>query len=307
MAPSTTARPSSFTPAKWASVTGLAQEQEPGLCGGEARGERGLGQRAMAMTERERKTVEKLPYTRKYLRAARFGLDALFDQKPIGPDHLFYVIGLLATLRACQHVLINRDRKLSPRHEEVIGLWRTKDHLKQVPELRFIAEARNTLLKDGSFPSHATRSEASWETDVVDYEMAHYLGGERRDFETDVRAAFDWFERQLAEIEAKLPPRYGDNKHNESDTYTPPISIPPQTIAGTMTTPAIEDSAVIKFARRPQPWRHGDVIEIFHKPSGRTTLTAIEHLGFVHNWKSETQRFHLERIDDYNYRIVQPA
>jgi hypothetical protein len=264
-----------------------------------------LGESAMAMTERERKTGEKLPYTRKYLRAARSGLDALLDQKPIGPDYLFHMIGLLATLRACQHVLLNRDRKLSPRHEEVIGLWLTKD-LKQVPELRFITEARNTLLKDGSFPGYATRSQASWETDVVDYEMAHYLGGERRDFETDVRAAFDWFERQLAEIEAELPPRYEDNNPNESDAYALPISIPPETIAGTMTTPAIEDGAVIKFARRPQPWRHGDVIEIFRAPFGRATLTAIEHLGFV-CWESETQRFQLERIDDHNYRIVQPA
>jgi hypothetical protein len=136
--------------------------------------------------------------------------------------------------------------------------------------------------------------------------MAHYLGGERRDFETDVRAAFDWFERQLAEIEAKLPPRYEDNKPNESDTYTLSGFIPPETIAGTMTTPAIEDGAVIKFARRPQPWRHGDVIEIFRTPFGRATLTAIEHLGFV-CWKSETQRFQLERIDDHHYRIAKPA
>jgi hypothetical protein len=260
----------------------------------------------MAMMEREHNTSEKLPHTRKYLRAARSGLDAILDQKPIGPDYLFQMNGLLATLRACQHVLFKRDRKLSPRHEEVIGVWWKKD-FKQVPELCFITDARNLLLKEGSFPSYATRSQASWETDVVDYEMAHYLGGERRDFETDVRAAFDWFERQLAEIEAELPSPPGDedNEPSENDSYTLP-AITPETIAGTMTTPAIEDGAMIAFKRRPQPWRHGDVIEIFRTPFGRATLTAIEHLGFVW-WESETQRFQLERIDDHHYRIVLKA
>jgi hypothetical protein len=51
------------------------------------------------MTEGERKVVDKLPAARRYLRAARWGLDALLSQKPIGPGYLFHAIGLLSTLR----------------------------------------------------------------------------------------------------------------------------------------------------------------------------------------------------------------
>jgi len=47
--------------------------------------------------------------------------------------------------------------------------------------------------------------------------------------------------------------------------------IPPQKIAGTTITSRIEDSAQITFSRRPEPWRDGDVLEIFHEPSGHTT------------------------------------
>ena len=256
----------------------------------------------------ERKTAEKLPYARKYLRAARWGLDVLLDRKPIGPGYLFHVAGLLATLRACQHVLMDRDWKLSPRHGEVIGAWkqRTKQ-FKQISELFFIREARNKILKDGSFASYATRTEYSWDTGVADYEMAHYLDGERRDLETDVRAAFDWFERQLAEIEAQLPPRYEDDTPNESDAYAGPISISPQTIAATTTTPGIEDGVVIEFARRPQPWQHGDVIDVFHSPTGRTTLTANEDYSYIYSWTPQydvTEPFRLDRIDDHHYRVA---
>jgi hypothetical protein len=171
-----------------------------------------MGTGTVAVTKRERKVADKLPYARRYLRAARWALDALLSEKPVGAAFFFYVIGLVATLRACQLLLINRDRKLSPRHEEVIGEWKrlTKD-FNQIPELHFITTARNALLKDGRFPSYATRSEVSWEAGVVvDYETAHYLNGERRDLEIDVRATMDWFERQLAEIEAQLPTSYSD-------------------------------------------------------------------------------------------------
>jgi hypothetical protein len=36
------------------------------------------------MTQRERKVLSKLPAARRYLRAARWGLDALLSQKPMG-------------------------------------------------------------------------------------------------------------------------------------------------------------------------------------------------------------------------------
>jgi hypothetical protein len=43
------------------------------------------------------------------------------------------------------------------------------------------------------------------EPGVVHYETAHYLDGERRDLEIDVRAASDWMERELTMIEADPP------------------------------------------------------------------------------------------------------
>jgi hypothetical protein len=202
---------------------------------------------------------------------ARWGLDALLRQKPIGLGYFFHAIGLLSTLRACQHVLLNRDRKLSPRHEEVIRAWmRLTKNLTQFPELDFITKARNTILKDASFPSYATRSEGSWEGAVINYETAHYLNGERRDLEIDVRAAIDWFERQLTGIEAQLPTSYEDDEPSKSDAFTgvDVTSIPPETIAATTDAPAIEDGAVINFARLPRPWRHGDILEVFHNLAG---------------------------------------
>jgi hypothetical protein len=50
------------------------------------------------------------------------------------------------------------------------------------------------------------------------------------------------------------------------------------------------------------------MIEVFHTPSGRTTLTAIEEHPFIYSWKPEgivAQLFQLERIDDQNYRVAQ--
>jgi hypothetical protein len=126
-----------------------------------------------------------------------------------------------------------------------------------------------------------------------------------------VRAAMDWFERQLAEIEAQLPTTYEDDEPNRTDALADMdlTSIPPDTIAATTTALVIEDGAVINFKRRPRSWQHGDIIEVFHEPSGHTTLTATEDYRFIYSWQSDAesvaQRFELERIDDYTYRIVQ--
>jgi hypothetical protein len=111
--------------------------------------------------------------------------------------------------------------------------------------------------------------------------------------------------RPLTKI--KLPTTYEDDEPNESDADFL-TSIPAQTIAGTTTTPAIENGTVINFARRPQAWQHGDIIEVFHHPNnGHTKLTATEDDRFIYSWKSESiaGRFQLERIDDNNYRVVQ--
>jgi hypothetical protein len=109
------------------------------------------------MTEHPRETAEKLPQARRYLRAARAGLDALLQQKPVGSGYFFYLNGLFATMRACQHVLFNRDSTLSQRHKEVIDNWRQTNSFEQIPELGFIKKARDMVLKDASFICNSLR------------------------------------------------------------------------------------------------------------------------------------------------------
>ena len=97
-------------------------------------------------------------------------------------------------------------------------------------------------------------------------------------------------ERELTMIEADLPPRYEEDDADQEGTSAmlsrmAEEGIPPQKIAGTTITSRIEDSAQITFSRRPEPWRDGDVLEIFHEPSGHTTLTATEYDGFRFTWK----------------------
>jgi len=141
--------------------------------------------------------LEKLPQARRYLRAARFGLHTLLELKIAGTGYIFHVIGLLTTLRAVPHVLMGHDSKLSPEHKAVIAAWRIRTkNFKEHPEFYLIIRARNQILKDGSFASYASSSESSMEPGVVHYETAHYLDGERRDLEIDVRAALDWMERE---------------------------------------------------------------------------------------------------------------
>jgi hypothetical protein len=67
--------------------------------------------------------LEKLPQARRYLRAARWGLNTMLEQKVMGPGYIFYVTGLLATLRAVPHILTYHDNKLSPQHQAVIEAW----------------------------------------------------------------------------------------------------------------------------------------------------------------------------------------
>jgi hypothetical protein len=257
--------------------------------------------------------LEKLPQARRYLRAARFGLHTLLELKIAGTGYIFHVIGLLTTLRAVPHVLMGHDSKLSPEHKAVIAAWRIRTkNFKEHPEFYLIIRARNQILKDGSFASYASSSESSMEPGVVHYETAHYLDGERRDLEIDVRAALDWMERELTMIEADLPPRYEEDDADQEGTSAmlsrmAEEGIPPQKIAGTTITSRIEDSAQITFSRRPEPWRDGDVLEIFHEPSGHTTLTATEHDGFRFTWKPKncaTCLVELEAIDDRHFRVV---
>ena len=96
---------------------------------------------------------EKLPQARMYLKSARWGFDRILEQKPSGYEYRFYMIGILAALRAVQHSLHAHDRKLSPAHERVISDWSAKTSIRDHPDLQFIKSARDQVLKAGSFAS----------------------------------------------------------------------------------------------------------------------------------------------------------
>ncbi len=66
------------------------------------------------------KRNRKLPQSRYYLRGAQYGIDALVAQRPMDEAFLFFVVGILASLRAVQHALLNHDSKLSDEHKAVI-------------------------------------------------------------------------------------------------------------------------------------------------------------------------------------------
>jgi hypothetical protein len=160
------------------------------------------------MIERNRK----LPQSRYYLRAANYGIEALVAQKPMNEGFLFFAVGILASLRAVQHALLNHDSTLSPRHKEAVEAWKRPTPM-DGPEITFIKTSRDIILKEGAFNAYAglrqggtfegTDFKATRET----YETWYYVGEERhrRDLIADMRAAVEWCERELTAIEAKVP------------------------------------------------------------------------------------------------------
>ena len=154
------------------------------------------------MTERNRK----LPQSTYYLRAARAGIQMLEEQKPMDDRFLFLVIGILASLRAVQHMLVNHDRKLSPQHKAAIDEWK-----KLTPMNVFIEKSRNMILKEGTFPGGAGFRLAEFDPDGAmrrvprRWEAYYYDHGKPRDLIADMRAAADWCEAQLSSIEPHVP------------------------------------------------------------------------------------------------------
>jgi hypothetical protein len=154
--------------------------------------------------------IQKLPQARLYLKSAQWGIDELVKGKLVGYPFRFYMIGILASLRAVQHALRNHDRNISPSHQKVIDEWWNTTPLDS-PELSFIKTARDLILKEGSFESYATLSQSSTGKDDnhmvtgEDYDLAYYIGEVRHDLLADLRRATAWCERVLTSIEAKLP------------------------------------------------------------------------------------------------------
>ena len=139
-----------------------------------------------------------------YLKAAQWGIDALLKEKPHGYQFRFYIIGVLASLRAVQHALLNHDATLSSVHRKVIDEWRNDPHIKTSRELAFIKMARDLILKEGNFSAWAASSETEG-----DYDLSYWIGEERYDLLADLRSAETWCERELTSIAAKLPEPVG--------------------------------------------------------------------------------------------------
>ena len=91
-----------------------------------------------------RRKLEKLPQARRYLRAARWGFDELLKKKLSGTAFVFYLIGILASLRAVQHALKSADSRLSDEHKRVIDKWWKATPL-STPDLHFIRTSRDLL------------------------------------------------------------------------------------------------------------------------------------------------------------------
>ena len=81
-----------------------------------------------------------------YLKSAQWGFDELLTKKLSDYAFRFYLIGILASLRAVQHVLKSHDRTLSDEHKRVIDEWYEVTPL-STPELNFIKKSRDLILK----------------------------------------------------------------------------------------------------------------------------------------------------------------
>ena len=129
--------------------------------------------------------------------------------KLLGYPFRFYIIGILASLRAVQHTLYNHDRYLSPSHRKAIDHWWAATPL-DGPEFSFIKSARDLILKEGSFESDATRTESgtgegsNYTVTREDYDLTYYVDGVRRDLLVELKGAVAWCGHELESIEAQL-------------------------------------------------------------------------------------------------------
>jgi hypothetical protein len=158
----------------------------------------------------------KLPQARMYLQSAQWGFDELLRKQLLGDPFRFYLIGILASLRAVQHALMNHDRMLSDEHKRVVEDWLQATPLStSTPELDFIKTSRDLILKAASFRGYAivtessTGEESNPQITGTSYELAYYdEAGDRHDLEKEIRRAVDWCDQELTAIEAKLPSAY---------------------------------------------------------------------------------------------------
>jgi hypothetical protein len=148
--------------------------------------------------------IPKLPQARLYLKAAQWGIDEMVKQRAYGSGYRFFLVGILASLRAVQHALYNHPRELSSEHRAAIDQWWKRTTPRD--KLAFIVEARNQILKGGAFQSYATSSESgigegdNYTVTATEYEVTYIVNGERRDLLTDLQKAAAWCDTELAGI-----------------------------------------------------------------------------------------------------------
>jgi hypothetical protein len=156
------------------------------------------------------KRNRKLPQSRYYLMAAQYGIKELLSRRPMSEGFLFFSVGILASLRAVQHALLNHDSTLSDQHKAVIEAWKERTPMDGA-EITFIKTSRDLILKAGSFRAYATRSHggigegANYQITQEGYDTAYYIGDQRRDLIDDMRAAVAWCDGELTSIEAQVP------------------------------------------------------------------------------------------------------
>jgi hypothetical protein len=168
------------------------------------------------MTDVPPRELQRLPQARRYLRSARWGFEDLLAKKIVDTPFIFYLIGILASLRAVQHALMNHDSTLSKEHERLIDeWWENNAKPDKGSELHFIRTSRNRILKGANLAARAIYSESAIgegsnrEITSTSYELFYYDdAGQRQDLEEAVRRAIEWCDRELTALETKLPPRY---------------------------------------------------------------------------------------------------
>ena len=132
-----------------------------------------------------------------------------FTQRLSGYGYRFYIIGSLAALRA--FAVCARSQSFINTQENYRNLVEENTNRELYPDLGFIKNARDLILKAGSFDSYASYSEsATGEGDNLqitgtDYDLAYYdEAGERHDLKEAIESALNWCDRELTQIESQI-------------------------------------------------------------------------------------------------------
>jgi len=160
-----------------------------------------------------RQEISNLPQSQMYLTVANWGIDSMVSERPLGTAFRFHVVGILASLRAVQHALMNHDSTLSDKHRELVSAWKKNTPMDGF-EINFITTSRNDSLKGGFFDAYAIKGESgtgsggNYVITEERYDTFYDKDGETRDLIADMQSSAKWCKKQLASISAQLPKMY---------------------------------------------------------------------------------------------------